>query len=76
VLQLIHIYSVPSNEVLAFSVTEGQTSSLSLMLQTHLHIDRNDQELLTPAGTAADLTADLSHYCLNQVSVSVYIDFY
>lgn len=74
-LQLIHIYSVPTNEVIALAVAkssaEGQPSSVSLMIQSVLHIDRSDQELLTPTGTVADLSADLSHYCINQVSYSV-----
>jgi len=67
VLQLIRIYSVPSNEVVALAA-EGQPSSVSLMIQSVLHIDRSDQELLTPTGTLADLSADLSQYCINQVS--------
>jgi len=75
-LQLIHIYSVPNNEVMAFSVTDEQLSSLSVIIHSQLHIDRGDQELLTPTGTVADLTADISHYCLNQVPVSIYIDFF
>jgi len=79
VLQLIHIYSVPTNEVVALSVakpvTEGQASPVSLMVQSVLHIDRSDQEVLTPTGTVIDLSADLSQYCLSQVSVSVYICF-
>ena len=66
-LQLLHIYSVPTNEVLALPVTEAQQSSLSLKIQAALHIDRSDQELLAPTGTVADLNNDLSQYCLSQV---------
>jgi len=73
VLQLLHIYSVPSNEVVAFPVMEGQ-QSLSLKIQSSLHVDTSDQELLTPTGTVADLNTDLSQYCLNQVLVSIYTD--
>jgi len=73
VLQLLHIYSVPSNEVMALPVMEGQ-QSLLLKIQSALHIDTSDQELLTPTGTVADLNTDLSQYCLNQVLVSIYTD--
>ena len=75
-MQLLHVYSVPTNEVLALPVTEGQLSSLLLRIQSALHVDRSDQELLTPTGAVADLNTDISQYCLNQVSVSVYTDFY
>ena len=78
-LQLIHIYSVPTNDILALpvskSVAEGQPSSLSLIIASELHIDRSDQELLTPTGTVADSSVDLSCYCINQVSISVYTNF-
>jgi len=75
-VQLIHIYSVPTNEVVAFSVTDGQLSSLLPMIHSQLHIDRSDQELLTPTGTVADLNADLAHYCLNQVSTTIYMNLF
>ena len=68
-LQLLHIYSVPTNEVLALPVTDGQQSTLSLKIQSALHVDRSDQELLTPTGTVPDLITDL-----NQVSVTAYTD--
>jgi len=71
-LQLTHVYSVPTNEVVALSIpkslTEGQQSSVSLMIQSLLHIDRSDQELMTPTGTVVDINTDLSHYCRNQVA--------
>ena len=74
VLQLIHVYCVPTNEVVALPVTEGQPSSVSVRIQSELQIDTCDQELLTPTGTVADLSADLSEYCLRQVSISLYTD--
>jgi len=74
VLQLLHIYSVPTNEVLALPVTDRQQSTLSLKIQSALHVDRSDQELLTPTGTVPDLITDLSQYCRNQVSVTAYTD--
>jgi len=71
VLQLIHIYSVPTNEVVALAVTDGQSSPVSLVIQSLLHIDQSDQELLMPTGAVADLNAtDLSQYCSSQVSLS------
>jgi len=71
VLQLVYVYSVPTNSVLALaaskSAMDGQMSTLSRMLESALQIDRADQQLLTPVGTVADLSADISQYCLSQV---------
>ena len=76
VFQLIHVYSVPTNDVLALpvvqSVTEGQPASLSLMIQITVHIERSDQVLLTPAGAVVDLHDDPSQYCTSQVYLLLY----
>jgi len=63
---------MPTNEVLAFTVTEAQLSSLLPLFQSQLHVDATDLELLTPTGAPAELTTNISHYCISQVSVLLY----
>lgn len=62
---------MPTNEVLVLSVAKPMAEgNPSLVIHSVLHIDRSDQEVLTPAGTVADLSAtDLSQYSVDQVTV-------
>ena len=77
VFQLIHIYSVPTNDVLSYptmtDTSETTVEKLSLMLHGATNIDPANQELITLTGMVAELDKESSSYCAELVgSVDCY----
>ena len=71
VFQLIHIYSVPTNDVLSYptmtDTSETTVEKLSLMLHGATNIDPANQELITLTGMVAELDKESSSYCAELV---------